>query len=278
MKTETLQIDQRQASLRDIGSGPPLLLVHGFPLDSTLWSEQWEALSSNFRVLCPDLPGFGASQAVVDSEYQVQASMTFLADWLAKLIDQVVPGQPVHYCGLSMGGYIGWEFGRRHGDRVRSMIACNTRAAADDAKVRRGRELAAREVLRDGAEPLARRMVQRLFLSPDQVPENHRQRMQACRQQTMSVMAQTDPAAIAAGQRAMGQRADFSQLLGDWSIPLLMVAGQEDPITTPESMLAEAQRVPGARYECIPDSAHLTPLENPEPWNQLVTEFLLAVD
>ena len=107
----------------------PLLLVHGFPLDHTMWAAQIEAISSRCRVIAPDLRGFGRSPPAGE-----RTTMEQFADDLAGLLDAIGISEPVVYCGLSMGGYIGWQFWRKHANRLRGLILCDTRATADSPR------------------------------------------------------------------------------------------------------------------------------------------------
>ena len=108
------------------GRGLAVLLVHGFPLDHTMWDEQVEALAPRCRVLAPDLRGFGRS---VVSDGTV--TMARMADDLAALLDALEVREPLVYAGFSMGGYVGWPFLEKHGRRVRALVAVDTRASAD---------------------------------------------------------------------------------------------------------------------------------------------------
>jgi pimeloyl-ACP methyl ester carboxylesterase len=109
----------------DRGSGPPLLMVHGFPFDHSMWRSQVKSMASRCRVIAPDLRGFGRSPAVGE-----QVTMEQFADDLAGLLDQIGISEPVVYCGLSMGGYIGFQFWRKYRARLRGLVLCDTRAVA----------------------------------------------------------------------------------------------------------------------------------------------------
>ena len=126
------------------GCGPVLLLVHGFPLDHTMWRHQIDGLPS-LQIVAPDLRGFGRTE-VPDSP----ASMDEYADDLASLLDVLDMRQPVTFCGLSMGGYIAWSFLRRHAHRIERLILCDTRAAADTDRAALERQELAKRVLSDG--------------------------------------------------------------------------------------------------------------------------------
>src|SRR5690606_29944369 len=100
------------------GSGPVLLLVHGFPLDHQMWQPQLDALSADFRVIAPDLRGFGATGLTTDTELPERITMEQLADDMARLLDALAIDEPVHFCGLSMGGYVAWQFWRKYPERL----------------------------------------------------------------------------------------------------------------------------------------------------------------
>ncbi len=124
---------------------PTLLMVHGFPLDHSMWRYQIRPLSEHGRVLCPDLPGFGRSTTGGQP-----ISMRQMADDLAGYLDQLGIDQVV-FCGLSMGGYIGWQFWRHHSQRLSGLIACDTRSGADTETVARARRISANLVRQQGA-------------------------------------------------------------------------------------------------------------------------------
>ena len=128
------------------GRGKPLLLVHGFPLDHTMWARQLDALSSSHRVIAPDLRGFGASSVTAGT-----VTMAQYADDLAGLLGALGIDEPVIFCGLSMGGYVAWQFALRHRPKLAKLILCDTRAVADSPEAAAGRQKTAEKVLADGA-------------------------------------------------------------------------------------------------------------------------------
>nr|HPM85389.1 alpha/beta hydrolase [Candidatus Anammoximicrobium sp.] len=139
------------------GAGLPVLLVHGFPLDHTMWQPQLEALAGEAHVVAPDLRGFGASDAGGET-----VSMEDYADDLAALLDARTIQEPVVFCGLSMGGYIAWQFWQRHRARLRGLILCDTRAAADTPEAAANRLATADRVLREGPSPVLQAMLPKL--------------------------------------------------------------------------------------------------------------------
>src|SRR5271165_1880847 len=110
----------------DTGSPPVLVLLHGFPLNRELWAEQLKVIGSAYRVIAPDLRGHGESECP-DGAY----TMDEMADDVVELLDRLNVKEPVVLGGLSMGGYVALSLVVRHPQRVRGLILCDTRAAAD---------------------------------------------------------------------------------------------------------------------------------------------------
>jgi len=144
------------------GSGPVVLLVHGFPLDHSMWSGQIAALALRFRVIAPDLRGFGQSDDPGGSDDEETTMQQFATD-LAGLLDALEIRESVTLCALSMGGYIALQFWKHHRDRLSRLILCDTRAASDTPEGAQGRLALAATVLTDGSLPVADSMLPKLF-------------------------------------------------------------------------------------------------------------------
>src|SRR5688572_6167960 len=134
----TIALTHGDIAYIDRGHGIPALLVHGFPLDHTMWNAEFDALSTHARVIAPDLRGFGKSP-LSDADPQDGISMEQYADELAELLDALQIKDRIILAGFSMGGYIAWQFVRKYGDRLRALIQCDTRAVADTEEARAGR-------------------------------------------------------------------------------------------------------------------------------------------
>jgi len=245
------------------GSGPPLLLVHGFPLDHSMWRGQLEALSATHRVIAPDLRGFGASSVTAGT-----VTMAQFADDLAGLLDELSIAQPVVFCGLSMGGYVAWQFALRHRAKLAKLILCDTRAIADTPEAAAGRSKTAEKVLAEGATVVAEAMLPKLFAPPTA------ERNPAIIAATKEVMLKTSPSGIAAALRGMAERPDVSGRLADFDVPALVLCGQHDAISPPAEMRGFASQMPNARYVEIADAGHMAPLEQPAAVHVALTEFL----
>jgi pimeloyl-ACP methyl ester carboxylesterase len=252
-----------ELALVDEGSGPAVVLVHGFPLDHSMWSAQIESLAPRFRVIVPDLRGFGQSDVTEGT-----VSMDRLADDVAALLDAIGVDGPVVLGGLSMGGYVAWEFWRRHGRRLRGLVLCDTRASADTAEAAANRMEVARRVLAEGRRFLAESMIPKLFSLATQ--EHRPERIESVRR----VILATDPRGIAAASRGMAERADATSWLGRIECPALVLCGAEDGLSPPEEMRRIAESMPCARFVEIGDAGHMAPLENGPHAGAAMLEFL----
>lgn len=260
----------RRVSIGDVslnveerGAGAPLLLVHGFPLDHTMWCGQIDALASQCRVIAPDLRGFGESDVTAGT-----VTMERFADDLAALLDALQVTEPVTFCGMSMGGYIGWQFIARHRRRLAKMILCDTRAVADAADAAAGRLKTAEKVLAEGAQVVADAMLPKLF--PPSAIERNSQYVSATRE----VILRTNPEGIAAALRGMAQRPDVTNRLNTIDVPVLVLCGELDSISPPAEMRQIAAAIRGAQYAEIAAAGHMAVLENPAAANAKIADFL----
>ncbi|MCY2995848.1 MAG: alpha/beta fold hydrolase [Planctomycetota bacterium] len=249
----------------DQGHGTSLLLVHGFPLDHTMWQGQINDLAKDYRVIAPDLRGFGRSLATSG-----EIAMEQFADDLAVLLDVLGVVEQVVFCGLSMGGYIAWQFWRRHPARLAALILCDTRALADPPDVAQGRLATAERVLAEGVSLLPETMLPRLF-----APVTFAQQPELIAA-TRRVMLATPSAGAAAALRGMARRHDFTSQLGEIKVPTLVVCGEQDAIATVSEMRSMAACIAGAQFIEIPDAGHLAPLEKPASVNAAIRDFLAA--
>ncbi len=242
----------------EAGRGPAVLLVHAFPLNHTMWASQIDALKDRFRVIAPDIRGFG--QSATDSPWTLAQA----ADDLAELLDTL----SVSDCalvGLSMGGYIGLPFYAKYANRVRRLILADTRARADNEAEKKGRTDLVAALEQSGAGILADRVLPRL-LKPEPSPS-------ASTQVRGIIAAASAKAAIFASQ-AMRDRADATPVLSQISCPTLVIAGEEDAITRVDECRAMAETIQAGRFVMIPGAGHLSNIENAEAFNAAVSAFL----
>jgi 3-oxoadipate enol-lactonase len=259
----TIDVSGVRYRVADEGTGPVILFVHGFPLDHTMWSAQIEEFSKTHRVIAPDLRGFGGTDGAL---YGV--SMERYADDLAELLEVLQADRPITFCGLSMGGYIAWQFALRHPRWLGRLILCDTRAAADSPEASANRLKMADIVVKEGPEPVAWAMMPKLF-APITT-----QRNQPLADRVRKIVMDTNPVAIAAAHRGMAVRPDVSSLLPNLQVPTLVIVGEHDVISPPAEMKEIADALPQGRFAQIPDAGHMAPMENPIAVNLAIHEFL----
>ncbi|HMA41754.1 MAG TPA: alpha/beta fold hydrolase [Gemmatimonadales bacterium] len=243
------------------GEGPPVLFVHGFPLNHTMWHHQLTALDG-WRCIAPDLRGAGDSD-VPSGDY----TMGRYADDLRAACDALDVADAV-CCGFSMGGYVLFEFLRRYRSRVRALVLCDTRPEADTVEGKRARDENAALVEHDGIGAVADRVVPKLFGATTRAvrPEL----VEQVREMTLRQPA----AGVIGALRAMRDRPDSTVLLSGITVPTLVVHGAEDEVAPPAIARAMAARIPGARYVEMGRAGHLAPLEQPERVTRALQEFL----
>lgn len=262
-RTQMIALGSLKLHVAQAGAGPPILCVHGFPLDHSSWQPQLDGLSTDARVIAPDLRGFGRSDVTPG-----QVSMERFADDLADLLDALQITEPVTLCGLSMGGYIAWQFCLRHRARLGRLILCDTRAAADSPEAAVGRRQNADRVLLHGVRPLAEGFLPKLF-APRTVQEQPE-----LVSRIFNVMCASPAEGVAAALRGMAERPDMTPRLPEIAVPTLLLCGAEDGISPPVEMREIAASLPHAQYVEIPRAGHLAPLENAEAVNAAVLGWL----
>jgi pimeloyl-ACP methyl ester carboxylesterase len=245
------------------GQGVPLLLVHGFPLDHRMWHAQIDALADEFNVLAPDLRGFGRSPGLPGT-----VTMAELADDVAAALDRLEIRQPVHFCGLSMGGYVAWQFWARHRERLASLILCDTKAVGDTEEGAKGRHAMSLKVLQEGSESIVEPMLEKL-ISPHS--RQHKPEVVARLRQMIS---ESSPQAIASVLGGMAVREDMTGRLAEVDVPTQLIVGRHDAISPVEEMRSIAAGMSGEKFQVIDHAGHMTPMENPQEFNQTVREFL----
>ena len=252
-----------ELSVMERGRGMPLVLVHGFPLDRRMWDAQIEHFAKRRRVIAPDLRGFGSSPPV-----QGATSIEQMADDLDALLTALGVDQPVVLCGLSMGGYVAFQFWRKYSARLRGLVLCDTRAVADTSEGAQGRLKQAELVAREGTAPLVETMLPKL-LAPSTLSTRP---LVAELVQTMILAASRE--GVVAALKALAARPDVRGYLPRIKTPTLVVVGQHDAISTPAEMRLLAQAMPRAEFVMIEDCGHMSPMENPSSFNRAVETYL----
>jgi pimeloyl-ACP methyl ester carboxylesterase len=241
-----------------ISAPVPILLIHAFPLDSRMWRPQLEAFTPAIRVLNPDLRGFGRNLRGPLFESVDQHAKDLVA-----LLDRASAPRAL-VVGLSMGGYIALSLARRHPHRVAGLLLANTRAEPDDEAAQTQRDSMIEQVRSVGASLLSNAMLPRLIApSCDDGIRNF----------LRGIMLEQDPSGVVAALLALRNRPDARGGLFQIHCPTALVCGQHDVLTPPSVMQMLADAIPGSSLTVVPGAGHLTNLEAPAIFNQVLAEL-----
>ncbi len=252
-----------QISYDNAGSGQPLVLLHAFPLSREMWRDQIVEFAPDFQIIAPDAPGFGES-----SQFKSEPSLAIVAGDVAALLDKLNITQPIILCGLSMGGYTALEFARQFPDRLAGLILCDTRADADSDEAKSARDEMIEFAASHTGEEVAEKMLPKLLSAAT------RERNLAVAARVRELTTELTGHNAANMIRALKNRRDSTEILGEIKVPTLVVGGAEDEICSPEIMAQMAAQIHGARHETIRDAGHLSNLEAPESFNAVLREWL----
>jgi pimeloyl-ACP methyl ester carboxylesterase len=257
---ETVHVAGLRLAYRRCGHGRTVIFVHGGAEDSRAWTPQLEALSDEFTAIAWDEPGAGGSDDVPDG-----FGLADYTDALAGMID-ALGASPTALVGISWGTTVILELYRRHPGLVRSMVLADGYAGwrgslgADEAKAR----LAALRA--DLAEPDAVSAPTLPGLFAGDPPARFVPLLNA-------MAADVRPASMMTALTTMAQ-ADLSDILPTVRVPTQLIWGALD-VRSPLSVARELERtIPGARLDLIPGCGHVSNLEAPGPFNDLVRGFL----
>jgi 3-oxoadipate enol-lactonase len=247
----------------DKGSGLPLVLLHAFPLNRCMWNPQLEYLSNSFRVIAPDYHGFGDSPVA-----KIPFSLETLADDIADLLSSLGVSNNIALLGISMGGYVAFEFARKFQRRLRALVLAATHPALDSDAGRQSRYAMAEKVRNEGAAGLAEGMIPRLLGKTTLVTQPEMS------MKIRNLILRNQPEGIAHGSLAMATRRDSTDLLDLIHVPTLILSGAEDSIIPAIPPAVMHRKIAGSAWISIDQCGHLMNLERPDMFNNAVLEFL----
>ena len=247
---------------RVLGEGPPVVLLHPFPVNHEFWLPVAQVLAPRYRIILPDLRGHGDSGVG-----EGPATMAKHASDIARVMDDADIGR-APLIGVSIGGYALFEFWRRNRGRVAALGLFNTKAPADSAEARAGRLRAANDVLESGTEPFFESMIPRLL------GKTTREARPDLVEGALRMMRKMSPEDVAQVQGGMAGRPDSMDTLKTINVATLIVTGDEDILTGVNEAELMRQHISGSQLCIIPKAGHYSPWEQPEETGKLLRQFL----
>jgi pimeloyl-ACP methyl ester carboxylesterase len=246
------------------GTRRALVLLHAFPIGANLWEPQMRNIPAGWRLITPDLRGFGGS---TDLDSLSGASMADYAQDVVDLMDELGVKRAV-IGGASMGGYAAMAFLQAAGDRVDGVVLANTRAGADSPEARANRRNMLAMLDREGPSGVARDMMPRLLGKTTQETKPDIEAF------VRRLIKQQSPIAIRTAIHRMMHRPDSTPLLPAIAVPTLVITGDEDALIPVDESRAMATAIAGATLVIIPRAGHLASLEQPDAFNTALHDFL----
>lgn len=250
----------------DVGRGLPVVFLHGFPHDRSLWLQQRIALASRIRCIVPDLRGFGESEGTAHD-------MDTFADDIVAMLDRLDIEDAV-VCGLSMGGYITMAMWRRYPERMRGIVLCDTRAGADSEEQRAARNAAIAKVRSEGAAAIAQEQLEKM------VGRETRAHRPDIVDTVRAMMSRQSASGMTGALQALRDRPDSRETVASMTVPTLVIVGADDVITPPAEASAMVNLLPAeahARLEIIEGAGHVSCIERPAAVTHALADFLAAL-
>ncbi len=250
----------------DLGTRIPLLFIHGYPLNRTIWDAQVNELSDIARTLAPDLRGHGGSDPV-PGPYPVD----LLADDLSAFLDALRVTQPVVLCGLSMGGYVSFAFYRKYPERVAALILTATRSGADSSEGKANREKAMATAQEKGVGAIVESVLPKM-LSPKTYPA--RPDLVA---RVKAIMESTSLEGVLGDLAGLHDRPDSTPTLAQIDKPTLILHGADDQLIPPSEAGAMHTGIKGSQLKIMPEAGHLLNMERSGIFNEAIREFVWSL-
>ncbi len=250
----------------EAGKGAPILFIHGFPLNRMIWKAQVEALRKSFRVITPDVRGYGESEAT-PGVYD----MELLADDIAALIRHLQCG-PAIIAGHSMGGYILFAFYRKYPELARGLILVSTRAVADTPEGKANRAALAQRVEQEGHQPVVEKMLAPMMAAASVAANPN------LKSEVEAMMMKSSLLGLAGASRGMAARREATDLLSKIAVPTLILAGTADALIPHAESEKMAQAIPNAHLHLFEGAGHLLSMEQPQEMNRVLAQWLKKFD
>ena len=242
-----------------------MIWLHAFPLSADMWRPQLEHVAHDWRVIAPDLAGFGGTD-----DHDGAPSIDDFARDLDVLADRLKVGRFV-LGGLSMGGYAAFAYLRLNAARVSAVVLADTKAGPDTSQAKEGRQKMLDLVAARGLSGVADDMLPKLLGATTK--ENDPGLVAHVR----TLIEANAAAGIARATMRLRDRPDARPDLPGIAIPALVLVGDEDAVTPPAEARAIAEALPQATLSVVPRAGHLSNLEAPGAFDAALTPWLTSL-
>jgi 3-oxoadipate enol-lactonase len=253
--------DDAQIFYQALGSGPALVLLHAFPADHRMWLPVAERLADRYRIVLIDMRAHGRSEPGNGTATMEKHAADLLQVCREEKIERAI------FAGVSIGGYVLFEFFRRHRERVAALVLSDTRAPSDSDETRANRFKSIEDTRRFGPEPFIETTLGRIL------GETTRRNRPDLVAQVRTMAATFTAPRIAAIQEGMAARPDSSSLLPAISAPTLLLFGEEDVVTPRADAEALKRGIPNSTLHIITKAGHLAVFEQDEECSRLIRQF-----
>jgi len=262
-----LDVNDMRLSYNDVGTASiPIVFLHGFPFDKSMWQAQLTCLKNTQRAIAYDIRGFGKSTGE-----KTHLSIPLFATDLIAFMDELKIEKAI-LCGLSMGGFIALNAIKRFPERFEALILCDTQCIADTPEVKKNRLTAIQQINRDGAATFNEKFVKSIF-HPDSLTDKT-----ALVEGLRQVIFANTKDIITAGLTALAERSETCSTLAAIRVPTLLICGRADKVTPLSESEFMHAHIEGAHLKIIENAGHVSNLEQPAAFNAHIMEFLAPID
>jgi 3-oxoadipate enol-lactonase len=258
-----LNINNLNLSYDDVGEGNiPIIFLHGFPFDKSMWAKQLDFFATTNRVIAIDIRGFGKS-----TDETTPLSIDIFSDDLMVFMNQLNISKAI-ICGLSMGGFIALNAQARFPDRFEAIILCDTQCIADTIEIKSNRYKTIDEIALNGKLNFNEAFIKKVFC------KNSFTNKPEIVTQLRSVVMANPEQIIINGLKALAERSETCSTLPEINIPTLIICGREDEVTPLEQSEFLHTSIKASALHIIDDAGHVSNIEQPEEFNNEISKFL----
>lgn len=262
----TIPVNDFHLSYDDVGEGSiPVIFLHGFPFDKSMWEGQLDFLKDSYRLIPCDIRGFGKS-----TDEESSLNIDLFADDLMYFMDKLSIEKAI-ICGLSMGGFIALNAVKRFPNRFEALILCDTQCIADTAEVKEKRYKTIDEIEIEGVTNFNEGFIKTVF-HKDSIT-NKKELVEQLR----SVVFSNSEHIIKQGLVALAERSETCSTLNEITIPTLILCGREDAVTPLAQSEFMNANIKGSVLHVIDNAGHVSNLEQPHEFNKHLLDFLTVL-